>query len=80
MSLTLPPPPPTYTPPHSSMPQEVPETPALRTHLSVASWDLLEKSEKLPLVFSAANSMKFSLGWVDNRRLLSDWMEKFTVR
>lgn len=38
------------------------ELPAWKTYLSAVSWGLPEMFEKLPLVCSAANSMKFSLG------------------
>lgn len=54
--------------------------PAQRTHLSAVSWDLPGRCEKLPLVCLAANSMKLSLGWVDDGRVLSGWMERFIVR
>ena len=58
----------------------MPELPARSTHLSAVSWGLPVRFEKLPLVCSAVNSMKLSLGWADGRRLLSGWVEKVTVR
>lgn len=53
---------------------------AWKTHLSSVGWPLPGKCEKMSLVCSAFHSKKFSLGWRDDRRLLSGWMEKFTVR
>lgn len=68
-------------PAHGSMLWEgVLEPPAWRTHLSSVRWTLPGKCEKMSLVCSAFHSKKFSLGWEDDRRLLSGWMEKFTVR
>lgn len=49
---------------------------ARRTHLSAVSWCFAEKSKKLPLACSAANSMEFSLGGENDGTLLSGWIEE----
>lgn len=60
--------------------QGMPGQPAWRTHLGTVSWEVPESFKKRSLFCSAANSMELSLGWEDDGRLLSDWMEKLTVR
>ena len=57
-----------------------PGQPAWRTHLCTVSWEVPERFKKRSLFCSAANSMELSLGREDDGRLLSDWMEKLTVR
>ena len=57
-----------------------PGQPAWRTHLCTVSWEVPESFKKWSLFCSAANSMELSLGQEDDSRLLSDWMEKLTVR
>lgn len=57
-----------------------PQLRAWRTHLFAVSGGLPVIFEKLSLVCSAANSMRLSLGWADDGRLLSGWVEKLTVR